>query len=201
MNEIASQFGHPRGLLGRIVGAIMAIENRERIEWAIGLLEVRPADHLLEIGFGPGIGIERLAALASSGFVAGVDISDVMVAQASRRNARGVRAGQIELKQGSADDLPYPENTFDKLLAINSLHHWENRQTALREVHRALKPGGVIAVVEQPPTKVTDAKEMEQRGNEIRDILSQAGFGEIESISGSLRRGLSVFIRGRKSNP
>lgn len=200
MNAIASQFGHPRGLLGRLVGTIMAVENRERIEWAIGLLEVQPADHILEIGFGPGIGVERLAALASHGFVAGVDISDVMVAQASKRNAPGISAGQIELKQGSAHDLPYPANTFDKVLAINSLHHWQDRQVALREVNRVLKPGGVVAIVEQPPIRVSDAKDMEQRGNEIRHLLSQAGFGEIEAIYGSLKRGMSVFVRGRKSN-
>ena len=57
----------------------MAYENRERNAWAVSLLKVQEADRVLEIGFGPGWAIERVAALASAGFVAGVEHSQTMV--------------------------------------------------------------------------------------------------------------------------
>jgi ubiquinone/menaquinone biosynthesis C-methylase UbiE len=121
----------------------MAVENRERIAWAVMLLGVQPADHVLEIGFGPGIAIERLASIVH--LVAGVDVSEVMVAQASRRNAAAIRAGRVDLTQGSAGNLPYLDQQFDRVLAINSLHIWSAPQTGLHEIHRVLKPGGLRA--------------------------------------------------------
>jgi hypothetical protein len=53
MNAIMSQFKQPHGLLGRLIGHVMAVENRERIEWTVNLLAVQPTDHILDIGFGP----------------------------------------------------------------------------------------------------------------------------------------------------
>lgn len=198
MNAIMSQFKQPRGLLGRLIGHVMAMENRERIEWAVKLLAVQPTDHILDIGFGPGISTKLLAAQASQGFVAGIDLSDVMVQQARWRNAADVRKGRVELQQGSVEKLPYPDARFDKVLAINSLHHWTDKQAGLREVRRVLKPGGIIAIVEQPPSKITVESEMKQRGSELHEILSQAGFTDLEPIYASLKRGMSVFLLGRK---
>ncbi len=123
--------GHPRGFVGQIVDLAMAVENQERIHWAVSLLEVRPNDHILEIGFGPGVGTERLAALAPDGFIAGVDSLDEVVRQASRRNAAAVMSGRVEMKQGSAENLPYADQVFDKVLAINTLHHWTDYRAAL----------------------------------------------------------------------
>ncbi len=197
MKAIYSQFEHPRGLLGRLIGHVMAVENRERIDWAISLLMVEPTDYILEIGFGPGISIQRLARLTHSGFVGGVDHSAEMVRQASQRSAAEVRRGRVELKQGSVDHLPYPNNRFDKVLAINSLHIWKDKSAGLREVQRVLKPNGLLAAVEQPPSKVTDDTVIKQRGDELHQILAQAGFRDLEIHYGSLQRGMSVFISGR----
>ena len=71
MRSILSQFGHPRGLLGRLVGTVMAYENRERNQWAASLLDAQPSDRILEIGFGPGLAIRYLTQTASVAFVAG----------------------------------------------------------------------------------------------------------------------------------
>ena len=198
LKTFMSNFGHPRGLVGQIVGWTMAIENRERIYWAVSLLDVRPSDHILEIGFGPGVGIERLAAQAKDGLIAGIDISDVMVRQASRRNAAAVKAGRVELKQGSAEKLPYVDQRFDKVLAINSLHHWTDARSGLREVYRVLKPSGIFAIVEQPPSKVSDEMEMKRRGEEVRALLVESGFKDVETIYAALERGMSVLVRGRR---
>src|SRR5690606_3648674 len=74
------QFGHPRGMLGRLAGLVMATRrsNRQRIKWTVEQLDVQPTDQVLEIGFGPGIGIADAARRASQGRVVGVDVSAVM---------------------------------------------------------------------------------------------------------------------------
>src|SRR6266545_4288770 len=80
-------FGRPRGVRGRLGGIIMARTNAECGAWVSDLLEIGPTDRVLEVGFGPGVVIQRLAKLTTSGQVAGIDPSREMVEQARARNA------------------------------------------------------------------------------------------------------------------
>jgi hypothetical protein len=52
-------FGRPTGLMGRLGGVIMARVNRNAAAQVIDLLDVRPDDKVLEVGFGPGVAIHR----------------------------------------------------------------------------------------------------------------------------------------------
>jgi ubiquinone/menaquinone biosynthesis C-methylase UbiE len=72
--------------------------NRRRNAWVVSLLDVQRDDRVLEIGFGPGVAIRELARLAADGYVYGLDHSEVMVRQAARRNAEGVRRGRVDLR-------------------------------------------------------------------------------------------------------
>ena len=71
---VVSQFVRPHGFAGRLAGWEMALRpsNRKRNRWAVGLLDVQPQDHILEIGFGPGLAIRELARRATDGFVLGI---------------------------------------------------------------------------------------------------------------------------------
>jgi ubiquinone/menaquinone biosynthesis C-methylase UbiE len=140
MQSFCAQFEYPRGFLGWLVGLLMAVENRERNAWAVTMLNLQPVDSVLEIGFGPGLAVQQASNVAR--FVAGIDRSAVMVQQASKRNARAIRAGRVELRQGAAQKLPYPSATFDKVFAVNSLHSWSDQAAGLAEVQRVLKPLG-----------------------------------------------------------
>ena len=139
-------FGRPEGLLGRLGGLIMARMNRAAGEQVIDLLEVRPGDRVLEIGFGPGVAIELLVARAPGGLIAGVDPSPEMLAQAAVRNATALRQGRLDLRGGRVDMLPFADATFDKALAINSLQVWPDPAAGLREIRRVLTPAGRIAL-------------------------------------------------------
>ena len=98
-SRIVAQFGQPTGIVGRLVGLVMARRpsNRERNRRTIELLQIRDGDRVLEIGFGPGLAIEMAARLARSGKVVGVDHSDVMLRQASHRNRAAIAAGRVQL--------------------------------------------------------------------------------------------------------
>ena len=137
-------FGRPQGTLGRLGGVIMAHTNADCGAWVIDLLEVAPDDRLLEVGFGPGVVIQRVAKLA--GHVAGIDQSREMVEQARARNAAAIRDGRVELRYGSVESLPFGDNSFDKALAINSMQVWPQAVAGLREIRRVMKAGGSIAL-------------------------------------------------------
>ncbi|HEX2241776.1 MAG TPA: class I SAM-dependent methyltransferase, partial [Gammaproteobacteria bacterium] len=94
-------FGRPQGVLGRLGGIIMARMNRNIAVRAIELLHVQAHDRVLEIGFGPGVGVELLASLVLSGRVDGVDYSEEMVGRATFRNAAAIDADRVGLRQGS----------------------------------------------------------------------------------------------------
>jgi len=102
-SALVRQFGRPTGLLGRLVGLIMVTcpSNLERNMRTLAQVDIQPDDRILEIGFGPGIAIERAAELAKRGKVIGVDHSEIMVRQASRRNATGIAAGRVDLRPGA----------------------------------------------------------------------------------------------------
>ena len=78
-------FGRSQGALGQLGGLTMARGNYDRGTWVIDLLEIRPNDRVLEVGFGSGVLIQRVAAAAAC--VAGADLSQEMVEQARARNA------------------------------------------------------------------------------------------------------------------
>jgi ubiquinone/menaquinone biosynthesis C-methylase UbiE len=139
-------FGRPKGILGRLGGVIMARANQQCAAWVIDLLDIQPHDSVLEVGFGPGVGVQLLAKSASAGYVAGVDYSEEMVEQATARNVQAIESGRVDLRHGSVERLPFADNTFDKALAINSLQVWPDAVAGLREMRRVIKTGGRIAL-------------------------------------------------------
>jgi ubiquinone/menaquinone biosynthesis C-methylase UbiE len=99
----------PAGVIGRLVGARMASQHRPETDWTISLLEIKPTDSILEIGFGNGRAIELMATQASNGYIAGIDLSHAMLHAAMHRNARAIKAGLVELKYGDVAALPFQD--------------------------------------------------------------------------------------------
>jgi ubiquinone/menaquinone biosynthesis C-methylase UbiE len=176
-----AQFGRPTGLPGRIAGWVMAYRssNRRRNAWAASLLDVQRDDRVLEIGFGPGIGIRELARLATDGYVCGLDHSAVMLRQAARRNADDVRRARVELRLASAENLPALETPFDKILAVNALQFLDEPVEPLRELRRVLKTGGRIAIAFQPRGPGATDEVAAKTGQQIAAALGDAGFSAV----------------------
>jgi SAM-dependent methyltransferase len=177
---LRAQFGRPTGLLGTLVGRIMVgtPSNLDRSRWTLSLLDVKPADRILEIGFGPGLAVELLAKQVRRGLIAGIDHSEVMVRQASRRNAAAIREGRVVLQAGSASNPPAFPELFDAIFTINSIHFWTDPEQCLAKLRALLRPGGRIAVTIQPRShNATDAT-TRAIGEELVATLTRAGFSE-----------------------
>ena len=173
MNTLLDRmFGRPRGLLGRIGGRLMTGRSKhEMAEWVISELNIEPTDHILEVGFGPGIAIQLAVAVAPEGFVAGVDYSREMVTMARTRNQTALDANRIELRYGTASDLPYDDKTFEKAFSINSMQVWPDAAAGLQELRRVLKPSGRLVLAFTPIAG--------QSREKLRPRLSRTGFKEI----------------------
>jgi SAM-dependent methyltransferase len=182
-SALASQFAHPRGLLGRLAGLIMRLRpsNRERGQRVLSLLALGPEDRVLEIGFGPGLAIERAAALASRGAVYGIDRSELMLREARRRNAAAIDQGRVVLLLGSAEQLPALPSPLDKVFAINVYMFWKRPAEILRGVRRAMRPGGTIALALQPRNAGASEEDARAAAEAMAGALAEAGFINLRS--------------------
>lgn len=175
---LVSQGHRPRGMVGWAVGRMFAHRpsNRKRNVWAVSLLDVQPTDRVLEIGFGPGVAIAGFASRATRGHVYGIDHSEAMVRQATRRNAAAVRAGRVHLMCASVERLPSFGEPLDVILAVNSAGFWPEPVERLRELRGLLRPGGRMALVSQPRCPGATRDTTVKAAQELRDMLTQAGF-------------------------
>jgi SAM-dependent methyltransferase len=180
---VRAQFRRPTGFWGYGAGLLMAhrSSNRRRNAWAVSLLEVRPADRVLEIGFGPGLAIRECSRIAQHGYVCGIDHSEVMLRQARRRNAGGISRGVVDLRLGSVDALPAFDAPFDKILAVNAMLFWNQHDVRLEKLRHLLSPGGTIAVAHQPRGPGASDETSLARGQEIAEALGCAGFTEVRT--------------------
>ncbi len=183
---IDGQYRRPSGVVGRFIGRRMARDHRPENLWTVQLLNAQPADHILEIGFGPGLAIQELAKVVRQGRVAGIDFSRTMVRAAQRRNVAAIKAGRVELTYGEAANLPFEASSFDKVFGIHTIYFWHKPQDTLREVWRVLRPGGMLAITVLPREKwnasdpnapVGTADCRPYSGDEIVRMLAHAGFG------------------------
>jgi SAM-dependent methyltransferase len=172
------QFGHPSGFAGRAVGWVMAHRpsNRRRNAWVVSLLDVRPTDRVLEVGFGPGLAIAVLARRVTEGRVYGVDHSELMFRQAARRNAAAIRDKRVELAHTSVDQLPSFDVPLDAILAVNNVRFWPDPAQQLHDLRGLLRPGGRIALATQPRCPGATKETTARAAQELQDLLNQAGF-------------------------
>jgi ubiquinone/menaquinone biosynthesis C-methylase UbiE len=192
-------FGCPRGIWGEVIGYSMAWTHRLRNAWILTLLDVKPDDRVLEIGCGPGAAIHDIATTVTRGFVAGVDPSEVMVRQATRRNAAYIREGRVALYRASMSAIPCPDGRFDKVFGINSIQFSRALRSDLREARRILRPAGLAAFSVQPLWKGgTDAAAVEIGGN-LMDAMAECGFGNCRLKQKRTWPRLTVCAMGQRS--
>ncbi|MFJ6673444.1 class I SAM-dependent methyltransferase [Actinosynnema sp. NPDC091369] len=108
--------------------------------------------------------------------VVGVDHSAVMVSQARRRNRLAIRAGRVRLVHGSVEGLSIGDGSFDAALAVNTVGMWPDPATRLRELARALRPGGRLALVSQPRCPGAVAATSAAAGQDPAALLTAAGY-------------------------
>ena len=136
--------------ISRVYDYLTGAFEQKYAEMAAERLSVQEGETVLEIGFGPGRCLKRLAeSVGKTGKVYGVDISSGMLEVARRRLDKAQLIDRVELYCGDAVSLPYGDNTFDATFMSFTLELFDTPEIPrlLKEVKRVLKPRGRIGVI------------------------------------------------------
>ena len=120
------------------------------LEIDLGLENIRDRDAVLDVGCGPGVALRRYATERRIRAV-GIDYSEEMIETARKRLEETDVGAEIEFAAASVTELPFGDGEFDVVTShrcLMALLEWERQQEALREIHRVLKPGGTLVLME-----------------------------------------------------
>ncbi len=173
--QIARQSSHPRGLLGRLIAAIMVRETASINRTAIAALEIKPTDQVLDIGCGSGLSIELLVKGLAKGRAVGVDPSAVMVARAQARNRRAIAEGRADIIKAPVDDLPFASCSFDAVMSVHTIYFWQDLAQCLHEIDRVLRPGGRLLLAFRTPANVVAASNFPDEIYRLRNLAEVEG--------------------------
>ncbi len=121
------------------------VAQRARV---LSMLALEPGEHVLDVGVGPGLlAAEMAAEVGAGGRVCGIDVSDSMLALAASR-APDPDAAPLELARGGAEEIPYDDGSFDVVVTTQVLEYVPDVPRALAEIHRVLKPGGRVLILD-----------------------------------------------------
>ncbi len=196
-NFVRNLFGKPSGNLGHLAGWIMSRNNISRSAWTIEKLNLKPLDFVLEVGYGPGNTFFACADKLTSGFIAGIDHSQVMFQQATAKNKEFIEIGRASLECGTIWDIEYADNFFDIIYGSNVHFFWEVPAREFARLYSLLKPGGRLVLVYQPRWLKADAgvrREAEKTGKLLEDV----GFTNVETDFKPMKPVTCIYIGGHK---
>jgi ubiquinone/menaquinone biosynthesis C-methylase UbiE len=156
---------------------------------------------ILDVGCGTGVFAARIRAARPRATVWGVDLVAPMLA-GGRARWRSLR-GHAAPVQGDSERLPFPAGAFDVVTCSNSFHHYPHQDRAVAEMHRVLKPGGLLLLVDGDRDSPwgwlvydvcvagVEGDVQHASARRVRDLFHQAGLAVTTQQS---HRGLAPFL-------
>jgi ubiquinone/menaquinone biosynthesis C-methylase UbiE len=194
----SEQARRPDGLFGRMVMSIVFDRGNAFLnDFVNEQMSVQNNDRIIEIGFGTGKLIYKMAQQIDKGIIEGVDFSTVMVSIARKRNKKNITNGKVKILEGNFDEMPYEKESFTKACSINTLYFWPEPLHTAKKILRILKSDGKLILAFE------DVEQLKQRKlnqdvfrfyskGEVQDLLINAGFSKNVSIV-SRKKGKSIF--------
>ena len=182
---ISSNFKKPAGLIGRLTSKLMVKGNKVNYAVLLKDLSIQPADKILEIGYGPGIGIAMIAEACNSCEIYGIDFSKLMYKKAQALNRKYINEGKVKLFYGDFVATNIDADGFDKIFCINVVYFWNNLETPFKKVRSFLEENGRFHFYMAHPDfikKLNPADDIFNKYSieQITAALSNAGFNNIQ---------------------
>jgi ubiquinone/menaquinone biosynthesis C-methylase UbiE len=156
--------------------------------WALDLAPMREDERVLDIGCGNGLYLAELERRAHEGELCGMDLSAGMLDAARSRS-------QAALVVGDAQALPFAGRAFDRVLAMHMLYHVPDRDLAVSEIVRVLRPGGTALVLTNSTRHLEELNALLDTTDGVRPFAraytrfsAESGASELEAHFASVER-------------
>ena len=201
---LGGQVKKPDRFAGRFFAWLMNGSHAPLTDWAFTHLEIPEGAVALDVGCGGGRTIQKLAAKATQ--VYGIDYAAGSVAASRAHNKTLIAEGRVLVEQASVSHLPFPDDKFDIVTAIETQYYWPDLPGDMKEILRVLKPGGRLMIVAEsykgarndvvlgPVMKLLGSSRLSV--DDHRALFGSAGYEDVE-IHEERRRGWLCAI-GRK---
>jgi ubiquinone/menaquinone biosynthesis C-methylase UbiE len=182
---LAAQLRKPSGLFGKFFMGNFLNKGNEKINHlTVELLDIKPTDLVLDIGFGGGVTIEEMVKIIDTGKIYGVDFSQAMVDKAKQKFKKLIESGKVSIEFGDVSKLPFEPKIFDKVCTVNTIYFWNDPSASLREIRRVMKNGGKLIVSIRSAEKMQDLPFTQHNFKlyspaDVRNLLVGAGFNNI----------------------
>ena len=187
--KMLKQAAMPTGRFGALWVRLMNLGHSSVTRWGLGHISINTSDVILDVGCGGGRTVNTLAGIATEGKVYGIDYSQVSVAVSTSKNKGLVEKGQVKILHASVDSIPFPDDMFDLVTAVESCYFWPDLTNNLKEIGRVLKTGGSVILV----NAMYRDERFEKRNaslarmggftyhspEEFRDFLKDAGYSSV----------------------
>ncbi len=197
MSTLSRQLRKPSGFLGKLVAKMMNVRNKDSYTEIIAELELTGNESLFEIGYGPGLGISRIANQYPGCRISGIDFSDLMNQVAAKKNDAFIRKGRVVLHMGDFLQFEEGPEKYDRIFCLNVVYFWQSLDDPFKKIYSMLKPGGEYLIYMDHKDDIVKAKFLEDFNKfsleEVEKALRQVGFAH---VSHKLIKG--YFIRARK---
>ena len=193
--KLLNQCGKPAGWLGRLNLWSMNRRHSQVTDWGLKRLSIASHDTILDIGCGGGRTVHKLAAIAWEGKIYGIDHSEESVAASRRTNQDWIARGRVEIQHASVSHLPFADQMFDLVTAVETHYYWPDLPADMREVWRVLKPGGRLIIIAEAykggkyDKRLQRLEEVKKIINyahlsvdEHRELFSEAGYSDVQVI-------------------
>ena len=122
----------------------MERQHRWITEQAIDRMKLGPSERILDIGCGEGWTCRLLSSRCPDSAIVGVDVSDEMIRLARRKSPE---QGNAIFAPGSAEEIPWAEDYFTRVICVESAYYWHSVEAAMREIFRVTAFGGRVHLV------------------------------------------------------
>jgi SAM-dependent methyltransferase len=207
---LITQVRKPSRWVGRLFARLMNKSHSDLTDWGLSHVTVGEEFNILDVGCGGGRTVSKLAQMAREGVVNGIDYAAGSVAESQAHNRQFIEDGRVHIEHGSVSKLPFSDDTFDLVTAIETQYYWPNLPEDMREILRVLRPGGKLLIIAENykggrldwlegPLMKFILRSSRLTPEDQRNLFGGAGYEAVQ-VAEEVRKGW-ICVVGVKPNP